>query len=146
MSESLSNLRRLAELTEKLPPMLSVIDSDVTHSYKEYRVNGGVCFNLGLYRYRNIVTVDRWYLSGGVDYPEHTHEEQEMIFVYEGSMEITFSRDGRRITVKAGEHITVPPKTPHSAYFPERTRAITIMYPSGEYTVKGQNVSDTPPS
>lgn len=143
MSDVMANLRKLAVLTEKLPPMLSVVDSDSTQNYKEYRVKDGVCFNFGLYRYRNIVAVDRWYLSADVEYPVHSHDEQELIFVYEGSMEITFHRDGRKVDVLPGEHITIPPNTPHSAHFPERTRCVTIMYPAGKYLARSQNEPDT---
>ena len=123
---------KLVELTDKLP-VPSVLDStDV--GVKEYKVDGGCAFRFNLYKNKTI-SVDRWFLSGGVVYPEHFHDNQvEVIFVYEGAMELTV--EGIKTIYRVGQTATIPYSKCHTALFPVDTRVITIVYPAEDYVAK----------
>lgn len=126
-------LTKLSELTASLPPLLAV-EETAERGAQEYRVDGGVVFRFNLYKHRP-VSVDRWYISAGVDYQMHTHEGQvEMIFVYEGEMVVTIGDN--KTTVAPGDSILIPCGVEHAAFFPKATRAITITFPEGEYVAK----------
>ena len=52
-------------------------------------------------------------LEPGVVFPSHTHPGEEIIYVIEGTWEYVIG--GRPVTVKAGDVLFVPARTPHSA-------------------------------
>ncbi len=50
--------------------------------------------------------------ASGAIYPEHSHKEKVVIFITEGSMEITVLGSVKLLT--AGDRFNIPPNTPYS--------------------------------
>lgn len=57
----------------------------------------------------------RW--SNGPDavYGTHDHPYRKVLVVVSGSITLTLGAEARNVTLKAGDRLEVPPRTPHSA-------------------------------
>ena len=64
----------------------------------------------------------------GVEVPEHSHPHEQITYIQRGAME--FVVDGERFTVGAGDWVTVPSFTLHSARTLEPTVAIDAWSPT----------------
>src|SRR3989338_6839279 len=53
-------------------------------------------------------------LEPNTKFPEHSHEAEQITMVLEG--ELTFTYDGKEVTLKAGDVIAIPSNAVHSAY------------------------------
>jgi len=64
--------------------------------------------------------------------PPHRHDFEETFILLEGAMEATFR--GQKMTVKAGETVTIPANAPHQFKnaFSEPVRMICICSPAGQ--------------
>jgi quercetin dioxygenase-like cupin family protein len=64
--------------------------------------------------------------------PPHRHDFEETFILLEGEMEATFR--GQKVTVKAGDTLTIPANAPHQFknVSPEAVRLICICSPAGQ--------------
>jgi quercetin dioxygenase-like cupin family protein len=66
-------------------------------------------------------------LRRGAIVPEHAHESEQLTYVLDGAL--TFTLDGRDITVRAGELLRIPSWMPHSAEAVEDTFELDLFSP-----------------
>lgn len=126
------NLMKLREVTKNLP---FVIDSN--NGYREYRAGEGTVFSWILHRIGNALLVQRWFMSAGSIWKEHSHKGIEVVFIYEGSVEIT--TEGKTIYYHAGDTFVFGRNILHSAYYKEDTKGIVILFdPIEEGYVNGK--------
>lgn len=57
--------------------------------------------------------VFRWTDTAGTDYPPHSHEHDESLWVIDG--EIVFGAGGRELRLKRGDRLMLPKGTIHTA-------------------------------
>jgi quercetin dioxygenase-like cupin family protein len=81
---------------------------------------------------RQIITGDevmlaRVLLKKGCIVPEHSHVNEQVTYILEGALK--FSIDGKEITVREGEVLTIPSNMPHKAEAMEDTVDLDIFYP-----------------
>jgi quercetin dioxygenase-like cupin family protein len=55
-----------------------------------------------------------WSNAPGDRYGEHEHSYTKLLYCTRGSIDFVLS-DGRRITLRPGDRLMLPPRTPHSA-------------------------------
>lgn len=67
-------------------------------------------------------------LRKGAVVPEHSHENEQITYVVEGSLRFTLG-DGRTVTVMSGEVLVIPSNLPHSAVAEEDTLDLDIFTP-----------------
>lgn len=70
-----------------------------------------------------------WFAKGGV-VPEHHHENEQFTTVTRGSME--FEIEGKKIVLKAGDVLHIPPNVPHRVTALEDSEAVDIFTPVRE--------------
>ncbi len=73
------------------------------------------------------VTVARFELARGGVVPRHAHENEQVSYIVSGAL--TFVFDDRRVTVRGGEVIQIPPNVPHAAEVIEDCVAIDVFSP-----------------
>ncbi len=66
-------------------------------------------------------------LKQGCQVPEHSHPNEQIALILSGALE--FDVQGKKITVRAGELIVLPPNVPHSALALEDTEDIDFFSP-----------------
>ena len=66
-------------------------------------------------------------LKRGAHVPLHSHLNEQFTYVLEGAL--LFHIDGREVTVRAGEVLTIPPEMPHEAWALEDTVDLDIFNP-----------------
>lgn len=116
---------RLRQLTEQLPPFPDA--KSPAAPGQEYQMTKGVC--IGWHEYNNdYFGVHRWLNSKGTEFPKHTHNEYELIYVYEGEMLLYIENDIHRIQPK--QWVEVPVNKVHCAEFPKDCHYYTITIPS----------------
>lgn len=120
------SIKKLEKLIQKKPPFPKSINNN-NPEFKEYKMETGVCFAWNLLWIPK-VSVTKWFSSKGTKFSRHTHREQETIIIYEGIMEITYNTNGSKTLMKGDSCFNLPDE-PHSSYFPEDTKYITIMVP-----------------
>src|SRR5258708_23768858 len=59
------------------------------------------------------MTVARLYLRKGSSAPEHSHHNEQISMIEQGSLKFVIA--GRETVVKAGQVLRIPPNFPHSA-------------------------------
>src|SRR5579859_8203472 len=81
---------------------------------------------------RKIVTGDRAmvaqvFLKKDAVVPEHHHESEQITYILEGALK--FEIEGKEITVRKGEVLTIPSNVPHRAVALEDTIDLDIFSP-----------------
>ena len=71
--------------------------------------------------------IARVLLKKGVIVPEHSHENEQLTYILEGTLR--FWIDGKVIDVHAGEVLCIPPHMPHKAQAMEDTVDLDVFYP-----------------
>ena len=71
--------------------------------------------------------IARVLLKKGVIVPEHSHENEQLTYILEGTLR--FWIDGMVIDVHAGEVLCIPPHMPHKAQAMEDTVDLDVFYP-----------------
>jgi len=66
-------------------------------------------------------------LKKGCVVPEHSHENEQLTYIVEGSLK--FWIDGKEIIVSAGEVLCIPSHMPHKAEALEDTVDLDVFYP-----------------
>jgi quercetin dioxygenase-like cupin family protein len=84
---------------------------------------------------RKLITADRMmiahvYFKKGDDVPQHSHENEQLTYILEGTLHFWFGADGsREITVRAGEVVVIPSNVPHRALALEDTLDVDVFCP-----------------
>ena len=81
---------------------------------------------------RKIVTGEREmiaqiYLKRGCQVPMHSHESEQMTYILQGALR--FFIEGEEITVREGEVLHIPSRTPHQAEALEDTLELDVFSP-----------------
>lgn len=71
------------------------------------------------------MTVARVFLAKGCLVPEHSHPNEQLSVMEQGSLDFVVA--GEKITVKAGEILRIPSNVKHSAYATEDVVSIDIF-------------------
>jgi quercetin dioxygenase-like cupin family protein len=84
---------------------------------------------------RRLITSDRMmiahvYLKKGDDVPRHSHENEQITYILEGSLRFWLGERGEReLDVHAGEVLVIPSNLPHRALALENTLDVDIFNP-----------------
>jgi quercetin dioxygenase-like cupin family protein len=78
-------------------------------------------------------------LRKGAVVPEHSHENEQISYILEGTLRFT-PGDGRTIAVGAGEVLVIPSNLPHSAVALEDTLDLDIFAPPRADWIAGTDV------
>ena len=80
------------------------------------------------------------YLEAGAVVPKHSHENEQLAYVLEGSIRFWLGEDGSQvIDVGAGEVLHIPSNLPHSAEALEKTLDVDIFCPPREDWLDGSD-------
>jgi len=85
-----SHIEFLKELTEKLPPLNSLLVRN--NNFVEYSIKGGEgaeCVGMNLLNNGKVAVQDCFITPGGI-FPNHIHEEVEYLIVYSGRVRVVF--------------------------------------------------------
>jgi quercetin dioxygenase-like cupin family protein len=69
-------------------------------------------------------------LKKGCIVPRHSHINEQLTYILEGALE--FDIDGKKIVVRAGEVLCIPPNMPHEALALEDTVDLDVFNPPRE--------------
>lgn len=83
------------------------------------------------------MTVARIQLRKGCSVPEHSHHNEQISMVEQGSLR--FVLGGVEKIVKAGEVLRIPPHLPHSAEALEDCTAVDLFSPPREDWIRGDD-------
>jgi quercetin dioxygenase-like cupin family protein len=123
------NLAKLTMLTEHLAPRLSDHNESGVDAgtVVEYKMDKGIGVAFGLL-HEPTIAVARTTLSAGSKFPAHSHDEREMLLVYEGCL--TVNLDGVDHVLHVGDSITICPGVTHYATTDVDTRTISATVPA----------------
>jgi quercetin dioxygenase-like cupin family protein len=122
-----SYIDKLRELTGKLPPVHSYVESASGFNVT-YKIQGN-CFGSGLMK-RDEVAVQTAFMSRGSVFPDHAHGEVEIIVVWKGDLYYkTLSKEG---VLRPGETIIFPANELHSVTAFTDVNMIGITIPASE--------------
>ena len=77
------------------------------------------------------VMIVRYVYEPGLHFPEHSHPQEQVTLVEEGTLEFTI--DGEKVILHEGDICAIPPNVPHSTNVgKERAVAISIFTPVKE--------------
>ena len=79
----------------------------------------------------------RLVLRKGAHVPVHQHRHEQISHVVEGALD--FLVDGKRVTVRAGEILCIPPHLPHAVWALEDSVALDIFNPPREDWIRGDD-------
>ena len=78
------------------------------------------------------------YLKKGDDVPRHSHHNEQLTYILEGTLRLWFGdNDEREITVRAGEVVVIPSHVPHRALAIEDTLDVDVFSPPREDWLSG---------
>jgi quercetin dioxygenase-like cupin family protein len=83
------------------------------------------------------ITVARVYLRKGCFVPEHSHHNEQISMIEQGSMK--FVLGGVEQVVRAGEVLQIPPHVPHSAEALEHCIVVDLFSPPREDWIRGDD-------
>jgi quercetin dioxygenase-like cupin family protein len=83
------------------------------------------------------MTIARVHLRKGCSVPEHSHHNEQISMVEQGS--IRFVLAGVEKVVRAGEVLRIPPNLPHSAEALEDCIAVDLFSPPREDWIRGDD-------
>lgn len=95
----------------------------------EVRAGAGQAFLMGLYK-GSEMAVCRNFASAGSKWPEHYHNEWEMLIVYEGKMNLTIGGDSHILKRKDSYYIREG--VAHGASFPTDCWFLSVTIPGAE--------------
>jgi quercetin dioxygenase-like cupin family protein len=123
------NLAKLTMLTEHLAPRLSDCNEKGLEAGNviEHKMDKGIGVAFGLL-YEPNIAVARTTLSAGSRFPAHSHDEREMVLVYEGCL--TINLDGVDHILHVGDSIVICPGVTHYATADVDTRVISATVPA----------------
>jgi quercetin dioxygenase-like cupin family protein len=83
------------------------------------------------------MTVARLYLAKGCFVPEHSHHNEQISMIEQGSLKFVIA--GQEQVVKTGEVLRIPPHVPHSAEALEDSIAVDLFSPPREDWQRGDD-------
>jgi quercetin dioxygenase-like cupin family protein len=80
------------------------------------------------------------YLAKGAIVPKHSHENEQLTYILEGTLRFFMGDDGAEVVdVRAGEVLTIPPHLPHAAEALEDTLDVDIFTPPRQDWLDGSD-------
>ena len=80
------------------------------------------------------------YLEKGCIVPKHSHHNEQITYVLEGTLKFLLGEDQRQeVIVRAGDVLTIPPHLPHQAEALEDTLDVDIFNPPREDWLDGSD-------
>jgi quercetin dioxygenase-like cupin family protein len=80
------------------------------------------------------------YLAKGALVPKHSHENEQLTYILEGTLRFFLGDDGAEVVdVRAGEVLTIPPHLPHAAEALEDTLDVDIFTPPRQDWLDGSD-------
>jgi quercetin dioxygenase-like cupin family protein len=80
-------------------------------------------------------------LSKGAHVPLHSHVNEQITYILEGTLKFVLHEPGeyptREVTVRAGEVLCIPPSVPHEAFALEDTIDLDIFNPPRQDWIDG---------
>ena len=83
------------------------------------------------------MTVARVYLQKGCSVPEHSHHNEQISMMEQGSLKFVIA--GEEKVLKAGQVLRIPPHVPHSAEALEDCVAVDLFSPPREDWIRGDD-------
>jgi quercetin dioxygenase-like cupin family protein len=83
------------------------------------------------------MTVARVYLRKGCNVPEHSHHNEQISMMEQGSLRFVIA--GEEKVLKAGQVLRIPPHVPHSAEALEDCVAVDLFSPPREDWIRGDD-------
>ncbi|HEX4274370.1 MAG TPA: cupin domain-containing protein [Bryobacteraceae bacterium] len=83
------------------------------------------------------MTVARLWLGKGAVVPLHEHVNQQVTMIETGALE--FEMEGKRIVLKPGDALVIPPHVPHSVEALEESTATDLFTPAREDWIRGDD-------
>ena len=83
------------------------------------------------------MTVARVYLKKGCLVPEHSHHNEQISMMEQGTLRFVLA--GEELILKAGEVLRIPPHVPHSAEALEDSIAVDLFSPVREDWIRGDD-------
>lgn len=83
------------------------------------------------------MTVARLWIGKGAVVPMHEHVNQQVTMLETGELE--FEMDGRRIVLKPGDALVIPPHVPHRVTALEESTATDLFTPAREDWIRGDD-------
>lgn len=124
------HLRKLKEITGKLPPPLLTTFTEQASAFIEYQVSGGMAFGRKLW-YEKELGVQLLTMSKGTKFPRHTHEEVEIGILIEGS--VTLVQNSEKCELKKpGDMLRLVSGQKHEAEVHLDSRMLFITIPANE--------------
>lgn len=127
------NLVVLKKLTESLK-FEDIVYENKPPETIELEMDSGTSYMVGLFK-NEIVAVARNYASAGCQFPEHDHEQWELLIVYSGEMHLAIG--GKKRILKPKNFYYMNPGDVHSAYFPKETWFLAITMPAADSWPEG---------
>lgn len=119
-------LKKLAELTEKLPDLVKTNSSP---GFIEYKMEQGTCLGYNLLNQKEIA-VQKAFLSKGAVFPKHSHEEKEILIVFQGELLVKIEESSHNIS--PSELIELLPHQIHSVTALSDTWVLCIAIPAAQ--------------
>jgi quercetin dioxygenase-like cupin family protein len=94
---------------------------------------------------RKLITSERMmiahvFLKKGDDVPQHSHENEQITYILEGSLHFWLGDKGEReLTVNAGEVLVIPSYLPHRALALEDTLDVDVFNPPRQDWLDGSD-------
>jgi len=94
---------------------------------------------------RKLITSERMmiahvFLKKGDDVPQHSHENEQLTYILEGSLHFWLGDKGEReLTVRAGEVLVIPSYLPHRALALEDTLDVDVFNPPRQDWLDGSD-------
>jgi len=83
------------------------------------------------------MTVARVYLRKGCSVPEHSHHNEQISMMEQGSLKFVIA--GQEKVLQAGQVLRIPPHVPHSAEALEDSVAVDLFSPPREDWIRGDD-------
>lgn len=85
---------------------------------------------LGRFLHGEKMSMARWSVEAGAEFPEHEHPHEQVSIVVEGEFELTL--DGETDVLRPGRVAVIPPDTPHSGRARSDCEIIDVFSPVRE--------------
>lgn len=122
------NLRKLEELTAKLPNLVDAFGSGAIAIYKAEE--GSQAIGLSLWKEES-VAAQRCFMAKGSKLATHCHDEEtEVLIVYRGHLVVTIGCND--VHLKPADLLRIAPLDPHSATALEDTWVLAVTIPAAE--------------
>lgn len=132
-------LGKSSEGIRQLKVMTKAMDfSEISKNFGktvEMKMDKGTSYMVGLMK-EDVIAVARNFASKGALFPEHQHEEWEMLVVYKGVMELLV--DGKLKVLNEKDFYYLLPRTRHSAKFTEECHFLAITIPGAKAWPDGE--------